>query len=54
MNIVFFVLPVLGFASFIYCMVLLMGFCLKAAPEPTPVPDVAAVITVDAEALGAG
>jgi len=57
MNIVFFVLPVLGFASFIYCMVLLMGFCLQAAPEPTPavpVPDVAAVITVDEQALGGG
>ena len=35
-------------------MVLLMGFCLKAAPEPTPVPHVAAVITVDEEALGGG
>ena len=38
-------------------MVLLMGFCLQAAPEPTPavpVPDVAAVITVDEQALGGG
>ena len=34
-----------------------MGFCLQAAPEPTPavpVPDVAAVITVDEQALGGG
>ena len=47
---------ILCFASF-PCASFIAWFCLQAAPEPTPavpVPDVAAVITVDEQALGGG